>query len=425
MKKLLFCLICNCISIHAAYALSLDEAIDASLHYESQLKLKQLSLNQSEAVLEQAKKSHGLNVNIQGQYDYERVNTPSGVMFPTSGNRHGRAVQLQFDYPIYTSGRHQLGVDVAESQRAAQRQSFLDSKADTIVQTVMVYTEVLKKQAILKLRENVYQNLERALYEAQKKFAAGVITRADLAQVEAQLAQGFADITQMQSELKISMTQFEQVTGIRPQQLQTVSKVPSLPITLEDMLLHVERHPALKQAILEKEAFDSQYKLTQRELKPSVLLLSRISKQNEATYIGSESDNYLVGLQVNLPLYNGGLNKANLKKASADIEVAQQRIEVIQRQLSKQLQDTHARLQSIQQNKKAIEMNIHSASMALDYIRKELEFGTKTTYDLLTAEQKLADVKTQQIVNNQDEILLTYQLLEQMGLLDTTLAKTQ
>ena len=70
-------------------------------------------------------------------------------------------------------------------------------------------------------------------------------------------------------------------------------------------------------------------------------------------------------------------------------------------------------------------MNVNSASIALDYIRKELEFGTKTTYDLLTAEQKLADVKTQQIVNNQDEILLTYQLLEQMGRLDTALSKTE
>lgn len=423
--KLLFCFALGCISLNVAHALSLDEAITASLNYESQLKLKQLSVKQSDAVLEQAKKSHGLTINLQTQYDFERVNTPSDVMLPTAGNRNGRSVQLQFDYPIYTSGRYQLGIDIAESQRAAQRESLSDTKGETVVQAVMVYTDVLKKQAILGLRENLYQNLERALYEAQKKFSAGVITRSDLALVEAQLAQGFADITQAQSELTIAKIQFQQVTGLNPQQLHTIDTLPKLPISLDDMLLFLDHHPAIKQALLEKDAFEKQYKLTQRELKPSALLLSRLSKQHEATYLDSESENYMVGVQLNIPLCNGGLNKANLKKASADIELANQKIEVVQRNLSQQLQNSYARLESIRQNKKAFELNINSASIALQYIQKELEFGTKTTYDLLTAEQKLIDVKTQQIINNQDEVLLTYQLLEQMGRIDIALVKSE
>jgi len=43
------------------------------------------------------------------------------------------------------------------------------------------------------------------------------------------------------------------------------------------------------------------------------------------------------------------------------------------------------------------------------------ELGTKTTFDLLNTEQKLLDVQTQKTVNEQDEIVFVYQLLDQMG----------
>ncbi|MFE1971297.1 TolC family protein, partial [Acinetobacter baumannii] len=88
------------------HAMTLDEALSASLRHESQLEVSRLNVNQSTAMLEQAKQRDGLKVNLVGQLDYERINTPSHVLFPTEGNRKGRSLQLQADYPIYTSGRH-------------------------------------------------------------------------------------------------------------------------------------------------------------------------------------------------------------------------------------------------------------------------------------------------------------------------------
>ena len=44
------------------------------------------------------------------------------------------------------------------------------------------------------------------------------------------------------------------------------------------------------------------------------MLTSRAGKQDEASYIGSESNNYMVGVQLNVPLYDDGLNRANVKK---------------------------------------------------------------------------------------------------------------
>ncbi|WP_373359040.1 TolC family protein [Acinetobacter lactucae] len=400
------------------HAMTLDEALSASLRHESQLEVSRLSVNQSTAMLEQAKQRDGLKVNLVGQLDYERIDTPSHVLFPTKGNRKGRSLQLQADYPIYTSGRHRLGIDVAESQLFAQNQGLSDQRSETILNTVMVYTDVLKKKAILELRQKTMANLQRSLYESKRRFDVGMITRADLAQVLAQVAQGQADITQAQSNLTVSEAQFYQVTGTTPDNLVAIKQLPAIPASLDEILAQTKNHPALMRSKYEKQAAEKQYALTKRELWPTVMLTSRAGKQDETSYIGSESNNYMVGVQLNVPLYDDGLNRANVKKAQADIDLANQKTRSLELDLNKRTRTTYAQLQTIRQNKEALANAIEAASIAFVYTRKEFDVGTKTTFDLLNTEQKLLDVQTQKTVNDQDEVVFVYQLLDQMGRLN-------
>lgn len=149
-------------------------------------------------------------------------------------------------------------------------------------------------------------NLQRSLYESKRRFDVGMITRADLAQVLAQVAQGQADITQAQSNLTVSEAQFYQVTGITPDNLVPINQLPTIPANLDEILAQTKNHPALMRAKYEKQAAEKQYALTKRELWPTVMLTSRAGKQDEASYIGSESNNYMVGVQLNVPLYDDG-----------------------------------------------------------------------------------------------------------------------
>lgn len=406
-------------------ATTLEEALSASLKYESGLKVSSLMVNQSQAILDQAKQSNGLKINLVGQVDYEQVKTPRGVLFPTSGNRQGQSAQLQLDYPVYTSGRHQLSIELAKMQLAASHQGLYNQTSLTMLKTVMVYTDVLRNTSILALKNSALTNFKRSLYEAGRRFDAGIITRADLAQVQAQVAQGQADVTGAESNLDISRAQFYQVTGQEAVDLKAINHLPKIPNNLDEVMLNVKKHPALVQAQFEKQATEKQYALIKRELRPTVMLTSRIGTQHEASYIGSESDNYMVGVQLNMPLYDSGLNRANIKKSLVDVDLANQKIESLRLELNQQAQMNYAQLNAIRQNKQALQQAIDSASIALTYIHKELEFGTKTTYDLLTAEQKLLDIQTQKIVNDQDEVVLVYQLLDKMGSLDSLAQKLQ
>ncbi|WHP07657.1 TolC family protein [Acinetobacter corruptisaponis] len=383
--------------------------------HESQLKLSQLNLAQGQAMLQQAKQQYGLNVNLVGQYGHEKVVTPQGVYVPTEGSRNFHGAELQFDYPLYTFGRYRTGINAAKMQLAARGQAVSGQSADTILQTVKVYCNVLKQQALLDLKIQMRANLKQSLYEAERRFKVGMITRADLAQVQAQYAQGIADVVSVQSNLKIAQTQFNLVTGQVAQDLKQIANLPTIPANVETALGQLEQHPLLRQAQYEQQAAQQQYHLSKLELKPMLMLNSRAGVQDQLETPNSKSENYSVSAQLKIPLFDDGLNRANRLKALTDVDLAKQKAQTLKQNLQQDIQTSYAQLEAIRQNRLALHEAVQSATVALQYIKKEQEVGTKTTFDELTAEQTLFDMQTQQVLNDQDEVVLVYQLLDQMG----------
>lgn len=399
-----------------SFALTLDQAIDAALTHESQLKLSQLNLAQGQAMLQQAKQQYGLNVNLVGQYGHEKVVTAQGVYVPTEGSRNFHGAELQFDYPLYTFGRYRTGVNAAKMQVAAREQAVSGQSSGTILQTVKVYCNVLKQQALLDLKLQMRANLKQSLYEAERRFKVSMITRADLAQVQAQYAQGIADVVSAQSNLKIAQTQFHLVTGQVVQDLlKAITHLPTIPTNVETALAQLEQHPLLRQAQYEQQAAQQQYQLSKLELKPMLMLNSRAGVQDQLETLNSQSENYSVSAQLKIPLFDDGLNRANRHKALTDVELARQKTQTLRQNLQQDIQTSYAQLDTIRQNRLALQEAVQSATIALRYIKKEQEVGTKTTFDELNAEQTLFDMQTQQILNDQDEVLLVYQLLDQVG----------
>ena len=412
--KLLF-LIGSLSIASTSFALTLDQAIDAALVHESQLRLSRLNVAQSQAMLQQAKQQYGLNVNLVGQYGHEKVVTPQGVYVPTEGSRNFHGAELQFDYPLYTFGRYRTGINAAKMQMAAREQAMAGQSSGTILQTVKVYCNVLKQQALLDLKIQMRANLKQSLYEAERRFKVGMITRADLAQVQAQYAQGIADVVSAQSNLKIAQTQFNLVTGQMAQDLKQIANLPTIPVNVETALGQLEQHPLLRQAQYEQQAAQQQYQLSKLELKPMLMLNSRAGVQDQLETLNSKSENYSVSAQLKIPLFDDGLNRANRLKALTDVDLAKQKTLTLRQNLQQDIQTSYAQLEAIRQNRLAIQEAVQSATVALQYIKKEQEVGTKTTFDELAAEQTLFDMQTQQVLNDQDEVVLVYQLLDQMG----------
>ncbi|RYZ89585.1 MAG: TolC family protein, partial [Moraxellaceae bacterium] len=115
------------------------------------------------------------------------------------------------------------------------------------------------------------------------------------------------------------------------------------------------------------------------------------------------------------PILDGGTRKADILRAQSKVAIAQEQLDNTRRQLQQRLTENYAMLETSQQQYPALIKARDAAELALKTIRRELELGTRTTYDLLTAEQVLLDANTQLILNQEDQALNAYQILAQLN----------
>ena len=140
---------------------------------------------------------------------------------------------------------------------------------------------VLRDTAILNLQRNNVEVLEEQLRQTQDRFSVGEVTRTDVAQAEAALAEAQSDVSAAEANLRTSIAQFRQVVGVEPHSLAPGRPLDNLvPRTVEAALRigHTE-HPAIKAALHAVDAAELQVRVTEGELYPNAGLSGSLSQR--------------------------------------------------------------------------------------------------------------------------------------------------
>ena len=88
-----------------------------------------------------------------------------------------------------------------------------------LLEAVTAYGDVVRDQAIVRLRENNVTVLTRDLKATQDRFNVGEVTRTDVAQAQARRAAAVAALDLARANLKTSRATFERVVGHPPSNL--------------------------------------------------------------------------------------------------------------------------------------------------------------------------------------------------------------
>jgi outer membrane protein len=322
---------------------------------------------------------------------------------------------VEASYPIYTAGRKDVGISIAEAQLAAAESNVTDAQMRTRYTAIEIYSAIVRDQALIALAQNTQTTLDRALNDAQKRLKVGEVTKTDVAQASAQQAQGFANQTRAKATLIIDQARYRQLTGVEPTSLSSTLTLPLLPSSLDQALSQIKTTAAIDVANQQLQAAEQQLALTKLELRPTVVIESYAMQQQNENFINSRIGNYGVNLKATLPLFDGGVNTANRQRAQVQVELARERINGLQQNLEQRVRQDYAQLTSSQMQVEALDQTIVAAQLARDTIRREIELGTRTTFDLLSAERTLLDAETQKILNQQDQVVAAYQLLADTG----------
>ena len=195
-------------------------------------------------------------------------------------------------------------------------------------------------------------------------------------------------------------------------------KIPNLPTSLNESLeLAFLNNPDLNK--LRFELINSKIQIRSNTLNffPEFSISGSYGKSMESSRTIERKDSFEVMANLSMPLFNKGHNFFNLEKSRNTAIISQKKIESKKINLQHEVKSAWKKIESLKSSIKALEASVESNLVAFEGVEQEAGVGTRTTFDILSAQQALTDAESN-LVNAKFQLInSSFDLLQACGLL--------
>lgn len=353
----------------------------------------------------------------------------SGQAAYTSANQEGNTIRMNSDektlavvanQPLYRGGITTARVEEASSIIKAQRAILHVKEQDVLLQAISSYMDVLRDQEIVRLNHNNENVFKNHLKEAQQRFELGDITKTDVSQSESRLAAATAGLVQAESNYQLSRAIFQNVIGLAPDGVQKPNLSIDVPSSLQGALdLALKNNPNIAYSSEAAAAAKSSTRAITGELLPQIGLSASVGEIIDPASNFAAVDSHMtttsIGVQATVPLYSSGSVDARVRQAK-QVE-SQRRMERMRadRDVQQIVVDAWTGLQAAEAEMSARKAQISAANLALEGVKVETEYGSRTTLDMLDAEQEALNAQVAYVSAERQKIVAAYRLLSSVG----------
>ncbi len=334
-----------------------------------------------------------------------------------------RGFGVQIQQNLFNGFRTRNSVRQSESQIFQSREQLRQTEQTVLANGAAAYMNVLRDTAILNLRRNNIRVLEQQLRQTRDRFQVGEVTRTDVAQSEAALAQGQSDALVAQSNLQNSLAVYNQVIGVQPKRLAPARPVVSLvPKSQGSAVVMAQReHPSIVAALHNVDVASLAVKVAEGALYPTVNVTGAIQQRYDTQNTpGARALQSSVIAQLNVPIYQGGLNYANIRQSKEQLGQARLQVDIQRAAVRAGVVSAWGVWQASQQVIRAQQAAVRAAEIALNGVREEAKVGQRTTLDVLNAQQALLNVRVQLVTAQRDRVVASYAVLSAVGKLSAS-----
>lgn len=289
----------------------------------------------------------------------------------------------------YLQGRAQA--ELAAAQLAAAR-------TDLMLRVTRSYFDVLLAQDTLALAEAQRTAFAAEHEQAQARFGAGAVAITEVYETQARRDLATSQELAARNDLEGKKQELQRLTGSAPAALATLTRElaaqPPTPNDAEQWAeLAVATSPQLQVQQKALEVAEREVEKTRGAHLPAVDAVAGYTVNNStgSMYTDVESDMKLksAGIQVQIPLFQGGAMFSREREAVALREKARDELTDARRLLTQQTRQTFLAVVHAVSQIHALQQAVTSSENSLDAIRESTKVGIKTRTDVLNAEQQL------------------------------------
>jgi len=344
------------------------------------------------------------SVNLSGNTTYNDINTqlrgPS-VLKGGSSQFNTNGITVSLTQPLYRKQNYDQYLQ-AKSQLAQSDAQLNVAAQDLTVRVSQAYFDVLAAQDNVTFATAQKAAIAEQLASAKRNFEVGTATITDTHDAQARFDLVTSQEIAAQNDLEVKKQTLQQIIGTAPASLNTLAT--DLPLGLpepNDMERWVEAAQANSPLIKGQEAA---LEFANREVErnrgghyPTIDLVgsySQTAASGSANFgAGNDTTSKLIGIQMNVPLYQGGGQQSLVREAIANKEKAQQDLENARRSVIYSTRQAFLGVTSGVAQVKALEQALVSSQSSLDSTKLGQEVGVRTGVDVLNAQQQLFSAK--------------------------------
>lgn len=396
-------------------AQSLRDALASAYKYNPRLDAERARQRATDEEVSRAHSGYRPIVSGSADIGYQRTDTkPNSV---GAGETHPKGYGISASQPIFNGFRTLNGVRVAEATVRAGRETLRNVEQSVLLEAATAYVDVVRDQAVVKLRENNVDVLTRELRATRDRFSVGEVTRTDVAQAEARRAAAVSALDLAKANLKTSRAIFERVVGFPPSTLAE-QRPPNrlLPKSLNEAIdVTLKESPLVVAALYTEQAARHTVDQVWGELLPSIRVDATYSHRYDTSTAIDEAESTTVTGRLDVPLYEAGDVHARVRQAKHTHVSRLQQIEQQRTEAKASTVSAWSNLVAARAQIEADELQVSATATALAGVREEERVGQRTLLDVLNAEQEALNAQVQLATTKRNLVVASYALLASLG----------
>ncbi|HEV6963906.1 TolC family outer membrane protein [Roseateles sp.] len=282
---------------------------------------------------------------------------------------------------------------VLQSQLADQQLRLAEQ--DLLLRVAKAYFDVLQAQDALAAMTAQRDAFAQQLAQSKRSFDVGLSSITDLNEAQARNDLGVAQEIGARNDLEVKRRTLEKLIGRELPPLATVAPEAGVNVlTAEQAERLVERAPSDSLQVAAGETAEQVAKLEidrqHASRAPTIDLVLNANERNSTAYVSpGNSRNYTAGLEIQIPVFQGGAVDSRTREAVANLERTRQELLNARAQARLDARQAYLGVQSGSALYTSLRQALVSGETQVKSTTRGLEVGTRTRVDVLNAEQQL------------------------------------
>ena len=413
--------------IDLSQPLTLEQCIQVGLERSTSMRNARLNLAMQELRVKNARAGYFPRITSNGNYDFS-----DRLDFGFEPENYNLGLRGQ--YTLWDNGQREGSFAQAKESLTATLSRNERTKQDLILDITVAYYDVLKRQELVKVSEEVLARSQENTQRTRRFEEAGILIPADIATAEVREGNDELSLLNNRNSLQIAQATLPRLLGLDPGVLLTISVDESYQLyqergTIERVEMPVEE--AIQIALSTRPEFqERQANIKSQEWSLTLARLQRWPRLNANVDYNVNLDDYLrerenfsdfrswsAGVSLNFTLFDGGILGNQVKERQLQLEQTRENASDLERSVALAVRQAYLTLQRSEAAVDISKKQVTNAQKSLEVFQGRFEVGKAILLELLDAQTSYAQALTNEVNAFYDYKIAQTRLQDAMGVL--------